>query len=151
MDSERIKEGGCKEDVKTSCLTAVQVFYQLSPILGHKYIIMTSNTHIIKAVFAPSLLYQSENWTLTSPERQVLTTTEMRCIRKAAGNTRMDKIRHEEIGRRVNMKPAQSKQEQDQVVVPLQEDGINGSPEQSARHQARRTTTEGKAQKSLGA
>ena len=36
-----------------------------------------------------------------------LTTTEMRCFRKAAGKTRMDKIRNEEIRRRVNMQPAE--------------------------------------------
>ena len=51
-------------------------------------------TQIIKAVFTPTLLYQSENWTLTSKERQMLTTTEMRCLRKATGKTRMDKIRN---------------------------------------------------------
>ena len=68
---------------------------------------MTTKTQIIKAVFTPTLLYQSENWTLTSKERQMLTTTEMRCLRKAAGKTRMDKIRNEEIRRRVNMQPAE--------------------------------------------
>ena len=55
----------------------------------------------------PTLLYQSENWTLTRKERQMLTTSEMRCLREAAGNTRMDKIRNEEIRRRVNMQPAE--------------------------------------------
>ena len=53
------------------------------------------------------LLYHSENWTLTTKERQMLTTTEMRCLRKATGRTRMDKIRNEEIRRRVNMQPAE--------------------------------------------
>ena len=50
---------------------------------------MTTKTQIIKAVFTPTLLYQSENWTVTSKERQMLTTTEMRCLRKAAGKTGM--------------------------------------------------------------
>ena len=68
---------------------------------------MITKTQIIKAVFTPTLLYQSENWTLTSKERQMLTITEMRCLRKAAGKTRMEKIRKEEIRRRVNMQPAE--------------------------------------------
>ena len=102
-----VREGGCKEDVKTRCLKTSHVFYQLSPILRHKEITMTTKTQIIKAVFTPTLLYQSEKWTLTSKERQMLTTTEMRCLRKAAGKTKMDKIRHEEIRRRVNMQPAE--------------------------------------------
>ena len=68
---------------------------------------MTIKTQIIKAVFTPTLLYQSESWTLTSKERQMLTTIQMRCLRKAAGKTRMDKIRNEEIRRQVNMQPAE--------------------------------------------
>ena len=53
-----VREGGgvCKEDVKTRCL---EVFYQRSPIIGHKEISMTTKTHIINAVFTPTLLYQS--------------------------------------------------------------------------------------------
>ena len=68
---------------------------------------MVTKTHIIKAVFTPTLLNQSENWTIASKERHMLTTTYMRCLRKAAGKTRMDKIRNEEIRRRVNMQPAE--------------------------------------------
>ena len=64
---------------------------------------MITKTQTIKAVFTPTLLYQSENWTLTSKERQMLTTTEIRCFRKAARKTRMDKIRNEDIRRQVNM------------------------------------------------
>ena len=92
---------------------------------------MITKTQIIKAVFTPTLLYQSENWTLTSKERQMLTTTEMRCLRKAAGKTRMDKTRNEEIRRRVNMQPAEqtANKQKDQVVVTHQKDGTNGSPE----------------------
>ena len=68
---------------------------------------MTTKTQIIKAVFTPTLLYLSENWILTSKEMQMMTTTGKRCLRKAAGKTRMDKIRNEEIRRRVNMQPAE--------------------------------------------
>ena len=60
-----------------------------------------------KSGIHPTLHYQSDMWTLTSKESQILTTTEMTCLRKAAGKTRMDKIRNEEIRRRVNMQPAE--------------------------------------------
>ena len=51
LGSAFVRERGCKEDVKTRCLKAAQVFYQLSPILGHKEISMITKTQIIKAVF----------------------------------------------------------------------------------------------------
>ena len=38
-------------------------------ILEHKEISMTTKSHIIKAVFTPTLLFESENWTLTSKEK----------------------------------------------------------------------------------
>ena len=117
MRSEKDGQNKCIRKIRQSRLhtyfipvqpiQAAQVFYQLSPILGHKEISMITKTQIIKAVFTPTLLYQSENWTLTSKERQMLTTTEMRYLRKAAGKTRMDKIRNEEIRRRLNMQPAE--------------------------------------------
>ena len=61
--------------------------------LSTKKSTMTIKTQIIKS----TLLYQSENWTLTSKDRQMLTTTEMMCLRKAAGKTRIDQIRSKEI------------------------------------------------------
>ena len=93
-----VREGGCKEDVKTRCLKAAQVFYQLSPMLGHKEISMITKTQIIKAVITPTLLYQSENWTLTSKEWQMLTTTEIRCLRKAAGKTEWTRSETKKLG-----------------------------------------------------
>ena len=42
-----VREGVSQEDAKTRCLKAAQVFYQLTSILGHKEISMTTNTQII--------------------------------------------------------------------------------------------------------
>ena len=46
----------------------------------------------------------------------MLTRTEMRCLRKAAGKTRMDEIRNEEIRRRVNMKPAEQTSDKSNIT-----------------------------------
>ena len=43
----------------------------------------------------PNSTLQGENWTLASKERQMLTTTEMSCLRKAAAKSRMHKVRYE--------------------------------------------------------
>ena len=64
-----VREGGCKEEVKTRCLKAAQVFYQLPPILGHKEISAHDHQDTDQAVFTPTLLYQSENWTQTTAKK----------------------------------------------------------------------------------
>ena len=113
---------------------------------------MITKTQIIKAVFTPTLLYQSENWTLTSKERQMLTTTEMRCLRKAAGKTRMDKIRNEEIRRRVNMQPAEQTANKNKIRwrSHIKRMAPTATQRKCTRDPARRTTTERKATKPLG-
>ena len=66
-----VREAGCKEDVKARCLKAAPVFYQLSPILGHKEISMIIKTQIIKAVFTPSSqLYFTRVKTGPSPAKK---------------------------------------------------------------------------------
>ena len=57
LESIVVRECGSKEDVKTRCLKAAQVFDQLSPIHGHKEISTTTKKRIIKSVFTPTLLY----------------------------------------------------------------------------------------------
>ena len=146
LGSMFVREGGCKEDVKTRCVKAAQVFYQLSSILGHKEISMITKTQIIKAVFTPTLLYQSENWALTSKEMQRLTKTEMRCLRKAAGKTRMDKIRNEEIRRRLNMQPAEQTANKNKIRwwSHIKRMAPTAPRKQSTRNPSRGTTTEGR-------
>ena len=128
-----------------------RVFHQLLPILGHKEISMITKTHIIKAVFTTTLLYQSENCTLTIKERQMLTTTEMRCLGNAAGKTRMDKIRNEEIRRRVNMQPAEQTSNTNKIRWWSHIKRMSPTaPQSKASNLYRGTTTEGKAKKPLG-
>ena len=110
---------------------------------------MTTKTLLVKAVFTPPLLYQSENWTLTRKERQMLSTTEMRCLRKAAGKTRMDKIGNEDIRRRVNMQSAEQTANKIRWWSHFKRMAPT-APRANTRDPARRTTTEGKATKSLG-
>ena len=57
------------------CLKAAQVIFQRSPKLGCKEISMITKTQFLNAVFTPTLLYQSENWTVTSKEISIITKT----------------------------------------------------------------------------
>ena len=112
---------------------------------------MITGTQIMGAVFGPALLCQSENWNLASREGRMLTTAGVGCLGKAAGKTGVDKIRNEEIRRRVGPKHATSGADgkRDRVVIAHEGDGTNGSPELRTRDPAGGTTTEGKATKSV--
>ena len=45
----------------------------------------------------PTLLYGSETWTLQNRHMKKLQATEMRCLRKVEGVTRMDRMRSDDI------------------------------------------------------
>jgi hypothetical protein len=51
----------------------------------------------------PSMTYLS--WSLTKKQKNKLVTTEMRCLRKAAGVTRRDRIRNDVIRERLGIEP----------------------------------------------
>ncbi len=53
----------------------------------------------------PTLCYQSQTWTMNKSTEGKITTCEMKCLRKAANQTRRDKIRKEVIRDLVGTKP----------------------------------------------
>ena len=60
---------------------------------------------LINAVFVPTLTYQCQTWTLNKALEQKVTSCEMRCLRRAAGKTRLDRVRNEDIRKTVGVPP----------------------------------------------
>ena len=94
---------GCQNKVLKCCTGILPTFTYTRAQINQHYHQDTGH----KGGIHLTLLYHSENWNFTSQERQMLTTTEMRCLRKATGKTRMDDIRNEEIRQRVNIQPVE--------------------------------------------
>ena len=66
---------------------------------------MITKKHLIQSIFIPTLCYQCQTWTLTANQKRKLVTTEMRCLRKATGVTIRDRVRNDEIRKRVGIEP----------------------------------------------
>lgn len=97
------EDGKMDKEIDIRCNKANQVLGQLAPLLQHSTIPMTTKKHLIQSVFVPTLCYQCQTWTLTTKQKNKLVTTEMRCLRKALGVTRRDKIRNEVIREKVGV------------------------------------------------
>ncbi|BFZ01026.1 hypothetical protein BsWGS_04065 [Bradybaena similaris] len=53
--------------------------------------------HLILFILILTLCYKCQTWTLTIKQKQKLTTTELRCLRKAAGVTRRGRVRNDDV------------------------------------------------------
>jgi hypothetical protein len=92
-------------EIEARTQSANAVLHQISPLLQHANIPMTTKARLINSTFIPSLTYQCQTWTLNKAQKQKITTTEMKCLRRAAGKTIRDKIRNEEIRKVVGATP----------------------------------------------
>jgi hypothetical protein len=95
------ESGRLDREIETRCQKANVVTYQLSPLLLHPKIKMEVKKQMINTIFMPTLCYQCQTWPLTSEHQRKLTTCEMKCLRKAAGVTRLDRLRNDDIRNRV--------------------------------------------------
>jgi hypothetical protein len=79
---------------------------QLTPIPKNKHVNLDTKRTLYNTIFIPSLCYQCQTWTLTAQEKRKITTTQVRCLRRILNITRRDRIRNDEIRRRVEVIPA---------------------------------------------
>ena len=98
-------DGKLDKEISARCTKANQVLWQITPLLTHKQIPLSSKVNLIKTIFWPTLCYQCQTWALTSSNERKIVTTEMKCLRRAAGVSRKDRIRNQEIRRMLGIKP----------------------------------------------
>jgi len=66
---------------------------------------MEVKRQMIYSIFLPTLCYQCQTWSLSSSHYRKLITCEMKCLRKAVGVTRLDRLRNEDIRQRIGIIP----------------------------------------------
>ncbi|XP_066302908.1 uncharacterized protein [Branchiostoma lanceolatum] len=99
------EDGKMVREIETRIQKANSVSYQLAPLLKHPSIPMDTKAKLINTVFIPTLTYQCQTWTLNKAQERKITSCEMRCLRRAAGKTRRDRVRNEAIRQLVGNKP----------------------------------------------
>jgi hypothetical protein len=77
-----------------------QIIGQMSPILRCKEVDITTKSALFNTIFIPALCYQCQTWTLTAEDKKKIT-TEMICQRRMLGISIRDRIRNEDIRKRV--------------------------------------------------
>ena len=84
------KDDRMNREIENRLQKANNFSYQLAPLLKHSDIPMETKRKIINSIFLPTLIYQCQTWTMNMPLECKITTSEMRCLRKAANKTRRD-------------------------------------------------------------
>ena len=109
------ENGSLDREIETRCQKANAVTYQLSPLLLHPKIEMEVKRQMIYSIFLPTLCYQCQTWSLSSSHYRKIVTCEMKCLRKAAGVTRLDRLRNEDIRERIGIIPCTEYIERQQI------------------------------------
>lgn len=97
------ENGKLDREIETRCQKANAVTYQLSPLLLHPKINLEVKKQLIQSIFLPTLCYQCQTWSLTDLHKRKLISCEMKCLRKAAGVTKFDRIRNDVIRGRLKI------------------------------------------------
>ena len=93
--------GRITNEIQHRCNKANQMIGQMAPILRCKHVTMNTKRAMFNTIFLPTLCYQCQTWTLTTNDRRKLVTTEMKCLRRMLGVTRRDRLRNEDIRKKV--------------------------------------------------
>ena len=65
---------------------------------------MKTKKCLYERVIVPTVWYLAEAWGMRSAERKKVNVLEMKCLRSLVGVSRMDRVRNEEVRRRVGIK-----------------------------------------------
>ncbi len=75
----------------------------MKTVLHNRALGMNAKRRLYEGVVVPSALYGAETWNVREYERNKLDIFETRCLRSMVGVTRMDRVRNEEVRRRVGI------------------------------------------------
>ena len=95
--------GGVEEDVRQRLNEGCKVMGVLNGLFKCRALHKAVKKSLYERVVVPTVLYGSETWGLKVNERNRLNVFEMRCLRSMCGVSRLDRLRNEEIRRRMGV------------------------------------------------
>ena len=93
------RDGKMERQIDARLQKANHMLYQLARLPEHRTIDIKTKRQLISAIFVPTLCYQCQTWTINKRNERLLTSCEIKCLRKAADKFRRDRIRNEKIRR----------------------------------------------------
>ena len=95
-------DGGCEKDVVHKIHEGYRAWGELKSVLSNRGLGINAKKCLYEGVIVPTALYGAEAWGMRSAERTV-NVLEMKCLRSLVGVSRMDRVRNEEMRRRVGI------------------------------------------------
>ena len=75
----------------------------LKSVLSKRGLVIMAKKCLYEGEIVPTALYGAEAWGMRSAERRKLNVLEMKCLRSLVGVLQMDRVRNEEVRRRVGI------------------------------------------------
>ena len=101
-------EGGSQADVNNRIRIGWMKWNEVSGVMCDRKMPVKLKDKVFKTIIRPALTYGSECWAVKKKDENKLNSAEMRMLRWARGNTRLDHIRNEDIRKDADVKPVQT-------------------------------------------
>ena len=95
--------GGCERDVVHRMNEGYRAWGALKTVLSNRALGMKSKKCLHEGVLVPTALHGAEAWGMRSAERRKENVLELRCLRSLVGESRMDRVRNEDVRRRAGI------------------------------------------------
>ena len=110
------KDAGVSMDVRQRVNEGAAAYGAMKSIWRVKEVGMNAKRTLYESVIVPTVIYGGESWGLTVKERRRLDVMEMNCLRSMCGVTRRDRVRNEEVRRRVGVKRSLSERAEERSL-----------------------------------
>ena len=103
LGSQVTADGGCERDVVHRMNEGYRAWLALKSVLSNRGLGIKANKCLYEGVIVPTALYGAEAWGMRSAERRKVNVLEMKCLRSLVGESRMNRVRNEEVRRRAGI------------------------------------------------
>ena len=100
-------EGGSQADVNNRNRIGGMKSKEVSGVMCDRKMPVELKDKVFKTIFRPAVTYDSECWAVKNKDENKLNSAEMRMLRWARGNIRLDYIRNEDIRKEAHVKPVE--------------------------------------------
>ena len=103
LGSQVAADGGCERDVVQRMNEGYRAWGALKSVLSNRGLGIKAKKCLYEGVNVPTALYGAEAWGMRSTERRKVNVLQMKCLRSWVGESRMDRVRNEEVRRRAGI------------------------------------------------